>query len=146
MGKKIVGKSLQTEAYEKLEEMIVTQALAPATTVTEQYLSELIGIGRTPIREALQRLAREGLVLIRPRSAILILEMSLNIHHTKIDNIEWMLEIEKLEKKIARDKTEIMMGIQFSMKQKKGNPWFRIKKETAYDISKHEIMKLSESI
>jgi len=59
MGKKIVGKSLQTEAYEKLEEMIVTQALAPATTVTEQYLSELIGIGRTPIREALQRLARE---------------------------------------------------------------------------------------
>ena len=78
MGKKKVGKSLQTEAYEKLEEMIVTQALAPASTVTEQYLSELIGIGRTPIREALQRLAREGLVLIRPRAAILILEMSLD--------------------------------------------------------------------
>ena len=78
MGKKKVGKSLQTEAYEKLEEMIVTQALAPASTVTEQYLSDLIGIGRTPIREALQRLAREGLVLIRPRAAILILEMSLD--------------------------------------------------------------------
>ena len=49
MSKKKVGKSLQTEAYEKLEEMIVTQAVAPASTVTEQYLSELIGIGRTPI-------------------------------------------------------------------------------------------------
>ena len=73
-----------------------------------------------------------------------ILEMSLNMHHTKIDNIEWMIEIEKLEKKMARDKVKIMTSIQFSIKQKKGNPWFRIKKEASYDISAHDIMKLAE--
>jgi hypothetical protein len=75
-----------------------------------------------------------------------ILEMMINIHHTKIDNIDWMLEIEKLEKKIARDKLKIMMDIQYSIKQKKRNPWFRIKKESSYDISRQEIIKLSELI
>jgi hypothetical protein len=75
-----------------------------------------------------------------------ILEMMINIHHTKIDNIDWMLEIEKLEKKIARDKLKIMMDIQYSIKQKKRNPWFRIKKESSYDISRQEIIKLAELI
>ena len=75
-----------------------------------------------------------------------ILEMTINIHHTKIDTIDWMLEIENLEKKIARDKLKIMMDIQYSIKQKKRNPWFRIKKETSYDISRQEIIKLAELI
>ena len=39
-------------------------------------LSEQLGIGRTPIREALQRLAREGLVLILPRKGILVSEIN----------------------------------------------------------------------
>jgi hypothetical protein len=73
-----------------------------------------------------------------------ILEMTINIHHTYIDNLEWMIEIEKLEKKIARDKVEIITNIEYSIKQKKKHPWFRIKKETSYDISAHDIIKLAE--
>ena len=69
-------KTLRTHAYEVLEELIVTQSLAPGATVTEEELAQRTGIGRTPIREALQRLAREGLVSIRPRSAIIIREMT----------------------------------------------------------------------
>jgi DNA-binding GntR family transcriptional regulator len=69
-------KTLRTQAYELLEEMIVTQVLKPGATVTEEDLARKTGIGRTPIREALQRLARDGLVSIRPRSAIVILEMT----------------------------------------------------------------------
>src|SRR5688500_10447445 len=56
--------------------MIVTGVLKPGATVTEEELARRTGIGRTPIREALQRVAREGLVSIRPRSAIVILEMT----------------------------------------------------------------------
>lgn len=69
-------KSLRSQAYELLQEWIVTQVLPPDSTVTEEELAERAGIGRTPIREALQRLARDGLLSIRPRSSIVILAMT----------------------------------------------------------------------
>jgi DNA-binding GntR family transcriptional regulator len=64
--------SLTDLAYLHLEEMIVTLKLAPGQPVSEAELSELTGIGRTPIREALQRLARERLVAILPRRGIMV--------------------------------------------------------------------------
>jgi DNA-binding GntR family transcriptional regulator len=66
--------TLTEQAYNRLEEMIVTLALAPGAILAEQALSAELGIGRTPIREALQRLAREGLVLVLPRKAIIVTE------------------------------------------------------------------------
>lgn len=59
-------------AYALLEERIVRLELAPGETVTEQQLVQQVGIGRTPVREALQRLAREGLVRILPRKGIVV--------------------------------------------------------------------------
>ena len=67
-----MGSTLTEQAYNRLEEMIVTLSLAPGTVLAEKALSVELGIGRTPIREALQRLAREGLVLILPRKAIIV--------------------------------------------------------------------------
>ena len=57
-------------AYSRLEEMIATLLLAPGEFLSEQVLAETVGLGRTPIREALQRLAREGLVTILPRRGV----------------------------------------------------------------------------
>jgi len=48
--------SLTDRAYKRLEEMIVTLQLAPGEVVSEAALSKRLGIGRTPIREGLQRL------------------------------------------------------------------------------------------
>ena len=56
--------------------MIVTLKLAPGAAVSEQELAASLGIGRTPIREALQRLARESLVAILPRRGILVSEVN----------------------------------------------------------------------
>jgi DNA-binding GntR family transcriptional regulator len=64
--------SLTDRAYADLEEMIVTLRIAPGTAVSEQELAQQLEIGRTPIREALQRLAREGLVSILPRRGIIV--------------------------------------------------------------------------
>jgi DNA-binding GntR family transcriptional regulator len=66
--------TLTEQAYNRLEEMIVTLALAPGAVLSEQALCSELGIGRTPIREALQRLAREGLVRVMPRKAIIVTE------------------------------------------------------------------------
>lgn len=59
-------------AYEQIEEAIVTLQLAPGSSVSELQLSEMTGIGRTPIREAIQRLAREHLILVLPQRGLLI--------------------------------------------------------------------------
>ncbi|MBA3507975.1 MAG: GntR family transcriptional regulator [Betaproteobacteria bacterium] len=63
-------------AYAELEEMIVTLKLAPGSGVSEAELSNHLGIGRTPIREALQRLARERLVAILPRRGIIVSDIN----------------------------------------------------------------------
>lgn len=64
--------TLTEQAYFRLEEMIVTLELVPGSVLSEQALSAELRIGRTPIREALQRLSREGLVLVLPRKAIIV--------------------------------------------------------------------------
>lgn len=66
--------TLTEQAYREIEERIVTLQLKPGEFLSEYALSESLGIGRTPIREALQRLAHEGLVTILPRKGILVSE------------------------------------------------------------------------
>jgi DNA-binding GntR family transcriptional regulator len=73
-GKLARPETLTEQAYRELEEQIVTLRLKPGEFVSEYALSESLAIGRTPIREALQRLAREGLVTILPRKGILVSE------------------------------------------------------------------------
>ena len=72
------AQSLTDRAYAELEEMIVTLQLAPGAAVSEAELSSHLGIGRTPIREALQRLARERLVMILPRRGIMVSEINVS--------------------------------------------------------------------
>ena len=68
--------SLTDRAYRILEEMLVTLKLDPGSVLSEIALAERLGIGRTPIREALQRLSREGLITILPRKGILVTEIN----------------------------------------------------------------------
>ena len=55
-----------------LERDIVTLRLVPGQLLTEAQLIERVGLGRTPVREAVQRLAWEGLMDIRPRAGVAI--------------------------------------------------------------------------
>ena len=68
------AETLTEQAYRQLEEEIVTLRLQPGEFLSEYALAASLKIGRTPIREALQRLAREGLVTILPRKGILVSE------------------------------------------------------------------------
>jgi DNA-binding GntR family transcriptional regulator len=76
--------------------MIVTLRLAPGAAVSETELSQSLGIGRTPIREALQRLARERLVAILPRRGIIV-------SHIDVASQLRLLEVRRaMERLIAR--------------------------------------------
>ncbi|MFZ1209671.1 MAG: GntR family transcriptional regulator, partial [Pseudolabrys sp.] len=72
----VSAETLTERAYRALEEEIVTLRLKPSQVLSEQMLSATFDIGRTPIREALQRLAREGLVAILPRKGILVSDIN----------------------------------------------------------------------
>lgn len=97
-------KTLRAQAYERLQDMIVTQVLAPGSTVTEEDLAQRTAIGRTPIREALQRLAREGLVSIQPRSAIVIVEMT---HARQLQLLETRAALQEQTVRLAARRADI---------------------------------------
>ena len=87
------SQSLTDRAYSELEELIVTLQLTPGSAVSEAELSQRLGIGRTPIREALQRLARERLVTILPRRGIVVSEINVK---SQLRLLEVRREVERL--------------------------------------------------
>ena len=68
--------SLSEQAFNRLEEMIVRLELAPGSVWSELQLSELLGIGRTPVREALQRLETDHLIRILPRLGVQVTDIN----------------------------------------------------------------------
>ena len=76
----------------------MTLQLPPGSTVSEVGLSTRLGIGRTPIREALQRLARERLVVILPQRGIIVSEINVG---SQLKVLELRRELERLTAKSA---------------------------------------------
>ena len=64
--------SLADQAYRFLEEQLVTLALPPGEMIAEKDLVDASGIGRTPVREAIQKLAVEGMLLVLPRKGLMV--------------------------------------------------------------------------
>jgi DNA-binding GntR family transcriptional regulator len=78
-------------AYLKLRHLIVSLRLEPGSSVDELYLSRLLGLGRTPIREGLIRLAQEDLVSIVPRKGTLITPLNFP-ELREVAELRWKLE------------------------------------------------------
>ncbi len=65
-------------AYEALEEKLVSLALVPGEIYSEGQLAREVGFGRTPLREALQKMVGHGLVEMIPRMGVKITEIDFN--------------------------------------------------------------------
>ena len=72
IGSVMVSQGKAGQAYQRIEQLIVSEELAPGNLVSEAVLMEKTGLGRTPIREALQQLARNRMVEIHPNRGVLI--------------------------------------------------------------------------
>jgi len=64
-------------AYQRILDRVVSLEMPPGSVVNEARLREELGIGRTPIREALQRLARENLVRSIPHRGTFVTEVNI---------------------------------------------------------------------
>jgi len=84
--------SQSSEAYRSIKEKIITLELPPASLIDEAKLIADLGLGRTPIREALQRLALENLVVILPRRGTIVADLNMS-DLQKIFEIRIELEI-----------------------------------------------------
>ncbi|MCT4507213.1 MAG: GntR family transcriptional regulator [Tepidibacter sp.] len=85
--------TLADSAYKKLETMIITLQLKPGSLWTEKELSELLEIGRMPVREAIQRLDAAHLLTIMPRRGVLVTEQ-------KAEEFFLQLEVRRLLEKL----------------------------------------------
>ena len=61
------GESLADRAYREIRDRLVMLEIHPGSPINEDQLGASVGIGRTPVREALKRLAYERLVVTFPR-------------------------------------------------------------------------------
>jgi DNA-binding GntR family transcriptional regulator len=69
------GGLIADRAYAELRDRIVTLRLSPGTALREDALMAELGLGRTPLREAVKRLALEGLVEVLPRSGTFVTDV-----------------------------------------------------------------------
>jgi len=69
------ARSLSDQAYFRIRELIVTLELPPGSLVSERELQARVGVGRTPVREALRALARERLIEVYPRRGIFVADV-----------------------------------------------------------------------
>jgi DNA-binding GntR family transcriptional regulator len=107
----VAGEKLTDLAYQRIEELIVTLRLAPGEAVSEYQLSEQLAIGRTPVREALQRLAREKLVVILPRRGVIV--SAINVKE-QLRLLEVRREVERLVVRSAARRASASEYAQFA--------------------------------
>jgi DNA-binding GntR family transcriptional regulator len=77
------------QAYQKLQQAIQSGALKPGTRLRENELAEWLGSSRTPVREALNRLQTEGLIVQEPRRGMIIAELD----HAMVAELYVMREV-----------------------------------------------------
>ncbi len=73
----VEARSQSEEAYLRIRDRIVSLDMPPGSVVNEARLREKLKIGRTPIREALQRLARENLVKSVPHRGTFVTDVNI---------------------------------------------------------------------
>ena len=90
-------------AYVELRDRIVTLHIAPGTVLREDELMKELAIGRTPLREAVKRLALENLVTVRPRRGTFVTE----VEAADIVNItEVRVELEAYAAELAAERMD----------------------------------------
>jgi len=94
-------KSMEQLAYEKLKDAILRRMLAPGTQLVESTVSEKLNSSRTPIRNAIKRLASEGLINLIPNKGAFVIQPS---KEEIIQAFDIRAELESTALKFAFDK------------------------------------------
>jgi DNA-binding GntR family transcriptional regulator len=140
--RKTAGKRTRRElAYERIKDAIRHAELQPGEPLSETRLSKLLGISRTPVREALQQLVQEGLVETAPGQTVTIATRSMQ-DVLDVVHIRSLLEPELVRlaaESISHEQSEHLEKIILKMEEAANchdlKAWAKI------DVGFHEIIK-----
>jgi DNA-binding GntR family transcriptional regulator len=129
------ARSQSEEAYLRIRERIVSLDMRPGSVVHEGRLREELGIGRTPIREALQRLARENLVRSVPHRGTFVTDVNIT-DLARITEVRVVLEAHTA--RLAADR--------LSAADREGFNHLLEVLETRPSVDQRELMRLDQQI
>jgi DNA-binding GntR family transcriptional regulator len=105
-----LGANLSALAYDRLEELIVTCAVRPGLFLSLQDLQAKTGLGRTPIHQAVSRLAADTLIVIRPRHGLQIAPIHLARERTLL---QLRRDMERFVVRLATERSDASHRNQF---------------------------------
>jgi DNA-binding GntR family transcriptional regulator len=97
------------DAYSRIRDLVVSGEFTPDEPLSERGLSSLLGLGRTPIREALKSLAKDGLLTIHPMRGTFVRQLSFD-DLREIHEIRLALEGMAAYLAAVRGPTEALLG------------------------------------
>jgi DNA-binding GntR family transcriptional regulator len=103
--------TLRQDIAELLAEAILTGKLRPGERLNESALARQLGVSRAPIREALQKLEEQGLVVNRPRRGMFVVSLD-EEEVQKINSLRLVLEAEALRLVRARATPQMLRRLQ----------------------------------
>lgn len=122
---------LREIVFEEIREMILKGEFEPGTRLMEIELAEELGVSRTPVREAIRKLEREGLVVIEARRGAYVSEISLK---DTIDILELRSTLEGLAAELAAQR----------MTQQEKDRLYLIEKEFDDAVKEKDVKKMIE--
>src|SRR6202166_4243151 len=129
------ARSQSEEAYLRIRERIISLDMPPGSVVNESRLREQLKIGRTPIREALQRLARENLVRSVPHRGTFVTDVNIT-DLARITEVRVVLEAHA-----AR-----LAPAPLSAADREAFDDLLVILETRPSVDQHELMRLDQQI
>ncbi|MCG7334898.1 GntR family transcriptional regulator [Sporosarcina sp. ACRSM] len=116
MEKVIKPTSLAEQAYSLLKQSIISGKLAPKTELTEERLANDLGVSRTPLREAIRKLAMEGLIDLNKGKPATVATF------TKEDSLDYLelrrvLEIYNIENIVLNDDGQLIKELENNLKE-----------------------------
>ena len=112
------GLSLAERTYVQLREDIITIRLPPGTLLREPELMHRLEVGRTPVREALLRLQRDGFVIVVARGGTFVSKIDISdltaIYEARAKIESWVtrLAAERLSEPERREARELIDALQ----------------------------------
>lgn len=122
------GPSLSDRAYQQIKDRIITLAFLPGQYLNEGAMSEMLGLGRTPVHQALQQLRAEGMVEIVPRKGVIIQADSIGqAQATRGRNsVDAFLALDRAFhfKVAAVSRNEVLRDIQKNLHERSSRSWY----------------------
>ena len=101
--------NLSGKIYQEIKDMLVSLVFAPGSTLREQVLADMLGVSRTPVREALQRLSLEGWVQLGGRRRIYVNPVTVK-DIRELFHLRQLIEPQAAEEALKRGRSRVLAG------------------------------------